>query len=151
MTVRSTSKRPGTSCFELLWLVLVLLGGLVVARYAGARFGWLGFVVGFVAGGVASSGLLLGGIWLLIVSVGMFTGTPTFPLCGNGKCSATWTRQPGDYRPEKAGGRLVVRCRCGLQYVRRGRRVLEVLPDGTDKPYMVWRPFRGWCPDGEAP
>ena len=26
-------------------------------------------------------------------------------------------------------------------------RVLEVLPDGTMKPYMVWRSFRGWYSD----
>jgi hypothetical protein len=28
-----------------------------------------------------------------------------------------------------------------------GRRFLEVLPDGSRKPFMIWRSFRGWFAD----
>jgi hypothetical protein len=29
----------------------------------------------------------------------------------------------------------------------RGRRFYEVQPDGSHRPHMVWRAFRGWFPD----
>ena len=132
----------------MLWLLLVLLVGLVVARYAGARFGWLGFVLGFIVGILASCGVFVGGIWLVTSLIGLFTGIPEFLPCRCGKCKDAQTHF-GDYTPEMVGDRIGVRCQCGL-YVRQGKQVMEVLPDGTHKPYMVWKPFRGWYPDGEG-
>ena len=39
-------------------------------------------------------------------------------------------------------------CQCGARYKKKGRRFFEVLPDGSLQPYMIWRAFKGWLPDG---
>jgi len=48
-------------------------------------------------------------------------------------------------------GESVLRCKCGRDYVTRDaeRRLMERLPDGTLKPYMVRRNYRGWVADGD--
>lgn len=148
--MRPPRKRIGATCLEFLWLLFILLIGIVVARYAGARFGWLGFVLGFIVGILASCGVFVGGIWLVTSLIGLFTGIPEFPPCKCGKCRDAWNPPFGDYRPEMVGDRIGVRCQCGSLYVKRGRRMFEVLPDGTRKPHMIWKPFRGWYPDGEG-
>ena len=51
----------------------------------------------------------------------------------------------GDYEPVKIGGdRWALCCRCGGTYKKVGRRFVEVGPDGTHRPYLVWRPIEGW-------
>ena len=149
--MRPLRKRIGATCIEVLWLLLILLGGLIVACYAGAKFGWLGFVVGLLAGTLASCGVYVGSILMRCLLIGLSTGIPEFPPCGNGKCKYAWTPPFGDYQlSEMVGDRIGVRCQCGSLYVKQGRRMFEVLPDGTRKPHMIWKPFRGWYPDGEA-
>ena len=45
-------------------------------------------------------------------------------------------------------GGLIYRCRSGTTYLASKRRFLEVLPDGSVKPYMFYKPFsRQWQPD----
>jgi hypothetical protein len=73
------------------------------------------------------------------------------PICGNGKCKSGLLSDFGDYEPAEYKGKLggYFKCRCGTLYHRDRKkgRVAEVLPDGTEKPYMIWKPFRGWRPD----
>ncbi len=40
---------------------------------------------------------------------------------------------------------------CGREYQKVGRRFMRRLPDGTLDPYMVWKLFRGYVPDTDAP
>jgi hypothetical protein len=69
-------------------------------------------------------------------------GWPWYPSCRTGKCRAQ------DYSFANFGGQLCLCCRCGMHYQKRGRRFLVVQTDGSALPYMVWKPFRGWFPDG---
>jgi hypothetical protein len=82
---------------------------------------------------------------------------PPFPICKNGRCSASSytylsidaeSKPPSDAstgRPAEHGGTLA-RCRCGTLYLRRttDRRVWEIMDDGTLVPYMFYRPFGRW-------
>jgi len=40
-------------------------------------------------------------------------------------------------------------CRCGGRYRKTGRRFMEEIPDGSLRPYMIWRAFRGWFPESQ--
>jgi len=99
-----------------------------------------------------------GAIWALVVlqvilfSVGcaffffsmVYDGMPNYPACRTGKCR--WNNYE---RRRFDDGQVVLTCGCGALYRKRGRRFYEVQPGGSLRPYMIWRPFRGWFPDGE--
>lgn len=127
---------------------------MFVASYGSASFGWIGFIVGGIVGAIVS----FGGVWLLTliwaVAEGLLCdGIPYLPTCGNGKCKSGLLTDFGDYEWERNEElKAHFRCKCGKVYWcnREEGRVLEVLSDGTMKPYMVWRSFRGWYPDEEA-
>jgi len=55
----------------------------------------------------------------------------------------------GDHKYAMVDGGSVLRRKCGRDHVDDPpeRRFMERLPDGTRKPYMVHRPFRGWSSD----
>ncbi len=77
----------------------------------------------------------------LLVSA-VYSGMPSYPACHAGKCrSSNYQRRTLDN-----GGHALF-CACGTPYRKRGRRFYEVQPDGSLRPYMVWRSFRGWFPD----
>ena len=134
-------------------MMVVLLAGLFIASYGGKLFGWPGFLLGvpvgvFVAFGVLYAVALL---WASIEAL-LWDGMPYMPTCGNGKCKSGLLTDFGDYEPEHDDEfRAYFRCKCGRLYWRNRKegRVLEVLSDGTVKPYMKWKSFRGWRPDSE--
>ena len=74
----------------------------------------------------------------------IYEGMPSYPACRTGKCR--WNNYQ---RRHLNDGQVVLICGCGTPYRKRGRRFYEVQPDGSLHPYMIWRPFRGWFPDGE--
>lgn len=130
----------GFTLAELL-AVIVLIGCVA----AGVTFfGWLG---GTLLGVIA---FLLAGSVLALVRDGL-AGIPRLPRCWTGCC-----RGPGlffghgDYHQEKVGDEDVRVCRCGIRHKRSGRRFLVVSVNGTETPYLVWKPFRGWFPDHDA-
>ena len=128
-----------------------MLGGIVGAWFGVKEFGWLGFIIGGLVGVVVSFGglMLAAFVWAVVESL-LFGGIPYLPPCKDGKCKSGWLTDFGDYEPERdPEHRAYFRCRCGHLYWRNRTegRVLEVLPDGTTKPYMVWRSFRGWYPE----
>lgn len=151
MIKRRPDRRGEVGLPECLLLIAAMLGGMLVAGYAGDRFGWLGFILG----GLVGAALSLTTVWLLTfiwaVAEGLhFDGIPYLPTCGNGNCKSGLLTDFGDYEWERNDElRAYFRCKCGKLYWRKREegRVLEVLPDGTMKPYMVWRSFRGWYPD----
>ena len=78
------------------------------------------------------------GVLVSITYAGM-----SYPSCRTGKCGSS------NYRPSRLeDNQAVLICACGIPYRHRGRRFYEVQPDGSLRPYKVWRAFRGWFPDG---
>jgi hypothetical protein len=143
----------------LLWIVGVsfllisLLGTIQVGREHGWLWGTAHFVL-FWLGLVALCALLFLSVML---HEWLRRGGPLYPPCHNGTCKGRrWLsltyKDWGDYQRVVADGESVLRCKCGRDYVcdLPGRRFLERLPDGTRKPYMVHRPFRGWFPDSKG-
>jgi hypothetical protein len=125
---------------ELFFFALYAGLAAIVAMWGAHRYGWLGGVGGFLVG---FFGLWAGLSFLADASnffIGIiYSGRPPRPACRSGKCHSR------DYMFESLGsGQYGYRCQCDLHYRKRGRRFYEVQPDGSVRPYMVWRPFRGW-------
>ena len=122
--------------FELGFVSLGLCGGLAGSYFGYARHGWMGAVVGAVAGS--------GGIFFVVEGMGWLESVwrkyhPAFPVCRNGVCQAA------DYKSvESRQGHPIWQCKCGTNHIFVGRRFLEVLPDGTFRPFMNKRRLGGW-------
>lgn len=135
--------------FDILFLLVFFSGGAIAARVAAARYGWTGYLWGFLGGSLGPYLVLLSFVVaaLAVQKAGeaIFTGTTRFPLCRRGCCrSSRWFFRDGDYRLESFAGENAYRCRCGDVYVKRGRRVFLAQDDGALQPYMIWKPLRGW-------
>jgi hypothetical protein len=137
--------RPAFTLIELIFFIVmiecVLQGGKLGRHIVGGVHGWLlGGFLGLIAFFLAVAVLaLLGDLW---------GGMPRLPKCRNGCCRGPGMfRGEGDYEFEVIGEEYRHVCRCGHRYRRRGRRFVEVNEDGTEAPYLVWRPFRGWFPE----
>ena len=126
-------------------------GSALCGAYFGYQyFGWPGTIGGLVLGPVA-----------YVVAVMVPLGTYELlrrewpPVCADGKCKGGFWHKPGTYELvvvfDIADHRAHVlhRCRCGHPYEHVGRCFMERLPDGTLRPYMIYRPYRGWFPDTE--
>jgi len=128
--------------FELLFFLFCFGVGVCFGAAMGHRFGWPGYPLGFLVGAFGCGAVLCGLFNALAYLEQMaYRGRPPYPVCRNGKCQ--WP----DYRPQKDRDQIVSVCQCGGRYRKDGRHVYEVLPDGSSKPYMIWRPFRGWYPE----
>jgi len=128
---------------ELLWFVVCAFVAANAALWAYHRWGWLGGVGGFLVGFFITWVALYGVIWVLFLPVRIIhSGLPDRPTCRNRKCRSA------DYRLERLGKeQFAVRCKCGLLYRKQGRRFVELSPDGSPRPYMIWKAFRGWFPE----
>lgn len=138
--------RTGATLVELLLVVVFLGAGIALARIAGNTGGLLGYVGGFIAGTVGAGVAFFALGFAFAFTFELLTGIPTYPVCSNGKCrdgEASMT----DYRLEDSTGQLIARCRCGIAYVKKGRRVAQMHADGSQTPYMIWKPLRGWFRD----
>ena len=136
----------GFTLIELLVIVAMLFCILVGARTAqslmGGRYAWL------LGGSVGCFSFLLGAAALVLLMDLWTGGLPRLPKCRNGCCRGPgMSRGDGDYDIGRTGEDYHYVCRCGGRYRRRGRRFVIVNDDGTETPYLVWRPFRGWFPD----
>lgn len=69
-----------------------------------------------------------------------------FPPCRQGQCRTidayTWVK--GRIYGREKWNTYHYWCRCGDEYIREGRRLSYVLPDGTQKPYLILDGFRKW-------
>ena len=138
--------RAGATLVEL-FLALAFLGvGVAVAITGGDRYGLLGYAGGFIAGTIGACCAFMALGFCFAFTFESFTGRPTYPVCSNGKCR-DGEASKSDYRLEDSTGQLVARCRCGFAYVKKGRRVAQIHADGTQSPYMIWKPMRGWFRD----
>lgn len=137
---------------ELLFFVFFTGVGAIVAMWAAQRYGWLGGVGGFLVGffGIWAGLYAIG--WVAEFCVGIvYSGRPPRPTCRTGKCHSRdykFVRLDSGQSGGQSGGQYGYRCQCGLQYRKRGRRFLEVQTDGSIRPYMIWKAFRGWFPEG---
>jgi hypothetical protein len=141
-------------CIALLSLAV---GALLPAVCMGQQRGWLAGVAAFALFCLAFVGCLFIVFGLLLVGEFIKRGGPRYPPCHSGKCKGRrWPslhdKDMGDYERVWVGDDSVLRCKCGKDYVTRDaeRRFMERLPDGTLKPYMVHRDYRGWVPDTDA-
>lgn len=138
--------RTGATLVELLLIVVFLSVGIAVASVTGKQYGLLGYVGGLIAGTVGSGVLLFALGFTFAFTFELLTGMPAYPVCSNGKCRDGESSQT-DYRLEDSTGQVIAWCRCGLGYVKKGRRVVRIHADGSEVPYMIWKPLRGWFPD----
>jgi len=128
--------------FTLIEFIAFIAMVVCVAAVAHASHDVIGGRSGWLVGGLL--GLLL---FILIVFAFAavvdfgFKGVPRLPKCRNGCCRGE------AYAIQEFRGGFVRVCRCGGRYKRRGKRFVVVNEDGTEAPYLVWRPFRGWYPD----
>lgn len=120
---------------DALWRFGYLASALALCWWMGRRLGTPGYFLGFMVGLIAFYFAALLGVYLFDM---VWRGRPALPDCRSGRCGLT------DYKIEDHGREVHFLCRCRMEYVRRGYRFLEVLPDGSEKPYLRWRPFRGW-------
>jgi hypothetical protein len=131
---------------KLLVTAFWILCAEAVAINLHRSMGTLGYIVGFAAGFgaafVLTWGLVVGRILLLF----------PFPACRQGKCRGfqqfAWKR--GTIRGWEGWGVYRYQCRCGDQYIRRGRRFRQILPDGKELPYKRLIGFRTWESDSRG-
>ena len=111
-----------------LIIFIANVGFIAAACLFGAQYGLLGAIVGGIAG-IAI--LVVFYATLLAVAAWLHQFYPAQPLCRNGACGL------GDYEwlPSKDGF-LVCRCKCGCCYIIKGHRFLELLSDGSTRPFM---------------
>ena len=127
------------SLIELAFAGLNVGAGLTCGYYGYREYGVVGAVVGGIGAPVGLI-LLVEGIGRL--GVAWHRRKPVNPICKNGIC------QSDDYRcVDLWNHHLKYQCKCGTTYVAKGRQFLEVLPDGTLKPFMRKRRFGDWEPD----
>lgn len=141
----------GPSGFFLL--LMLAMAGLLTAVWTGARFGCLGYLVGLPLGVVAMFGMIYAFAltWVYVEGL-LFEGIPWLPTCRQGRCVGGRLTDFGDYNSVKddKDGLFGFRCRCGDMYRKVGRRFVEVAPDGSTRPYLIWSRMRGWI-DDEGP
>jgi hypothetical protein len=132
----------------VLWILG--LAGLLAAIWMRNRFGFIGYVIGLSTGAAVMLGILSLATLTWICIQGLLSrGVPEFPVCRNGCCRGGHLSDPGDYKTVWNDDWTVrgFRCRCGATYQKVGRRFVEVAPDGSLKPYLIWSRLKGWCPD----
>lgn len=136
-------------------LLLGILGsaGLLTAIGMGKSWGLIGYVIGLPTGVAVMLGILSGAslTWTYIRGL-LFRGVPALPVCRNGCCRGGRLSDPGDYKIDWNDNWTVrgFRCRCGDTYQKIGRRFVELAPDGSFKPYLIWSRHKGWCPDPQS-
>lgn len=126
----------GVTLIELL-VVIFWLTIIVLASSKGYdEAGWIGLIVGLVAGGILPPLLLQS---LAFLENFFWGGIPRFPQCRKGQCDEE------SYKfVHLANGQVASQCRCGDLYMKCGRRFLEIDEGGTSRQYLKWIPFKGW-------
>ncbi len=129
---------------------MLAVAGLLTAFWMGSRLGFVGYILGLPMGAAVMLGILscVSLRWTYFQGI-LWRGVPAFPVCRSGCCRGSGLSDLGDYTVVWNNDWTVrgVRCRCGVTYKKIGRRFVELGEDGSMKPYLIWRRFKGWCPD----
>jgi hypothetical protein len=121
---------------ELFFLTLIITCGWFSGHYVSQRWGIKGWFMGVPVGVIVP-------ILLTQAALKVYYRTrPNRPGCRRWKCTAAGY-STAQFTPEGA----VFRCCCGDTCVRKGNRFVELLPDGSIRPYMIRAPFGDWRPD----
>ncbi len=124
---------------ELLWFSLVVLIGYCLGKLLSYHFGIAGWFVGF------PFGCLVGIFALRIIGTLIDPwnkGEPNLPVCRSGKCHF----ENYEFIKDTKEG-IVFRCACGVKYLFTGQRFMELLDDGTTRPFMKRSGIRPWGED----
>lgn len=132
------------TCGMLLLSIVLVFSGALASSYLGFPYGFLGYVLGFLFGFLACYGLL----WIILV--GRLRLFFPLPRCKRGNCR----NYDGYYWPVGTiygwewWGVYRYRCKCSDdEYVRRGKRFMEVSPDEQNVHYKKLCGFRKWTDD----
>jgi hypothetical protein len=139
---------PEVSLFSLAVLIIVVLsafyGAQTLAYVALAyglpkQYGLLYWLAGLVVGAAVPIGL---GYLVHAGADLWYRYSPLRPTCRTGRCTAK------DYRYLRGEPADTFECRCGIRYRKIGNAFVEVLPDGSTRPYMRQSRGRGrWIVD----
>ena len=128
----------GFSSF-IIWVASGAILGASFARPWGIEGRCVGSLLGFLIASVLTWAIWLGRILLFY----------PFPACRLEKC-----RGIEDYRwsMDAIFGRVgrgvyLYSCKCGDEYIREGKRFMEILPDGNKRPHKILVGFRKWVDD----
>jgi len=153
---RSGKDSGRITLIETIFFALYILLIAACFTWGRLRYGWRGAVGGLI--------FVLIVLPLVVSVLGylaelIYLGRPWYPSCRSGNCRYGNRGHTGDYKFRGPNGDYEFRrldngkfglfCSCGTRYRKRGRRFYEVQPDGSVRPYMVWRPFRGWFPESQ--
>lgn len=134
--------------FTLIEMLIFI--ALVVFIIVGAMCGQKYFSYGWLLGGVLGIIALLVCVFLLSAIIDCTSGGFTrIPKCHNGCCHgpSTFSGDEGDYEICQEGDSFYRKCKCNNKYQLRGRRFMIITENGTEKPYLIRRCFKGWCKD----
>jgi hypothetical protein len=103
-----------------------------------------GFYVAAIVGGIVGMFLTWAVLWgrLLLLF--------PLPLCRQGKCRSIgrdYVWRLGTIYGFEGEGVYRYKCACGDQYVRQGKKFMELLGNGTTRPYKRLVGFRHWADD----
>jgi hypothetical protein len=114
-----------------LWIAV----GVAVSSSFGARWGKIGYAGGFLVGALGAFLLTWWGLLTLHVLL------KPWPECRRKKCHTfrdyVWKR--GSIYGREKGSQYRYRCKCGDEYLRRGRRFLKVSEDGSVHPFKIYQ------------
>jgi hypothetical protein len=128
----------------LLWVAsAAFLAGGVGSRWGTAGRWGIGCLFGLVL-----APFLSWAIWLARI----LTCYP-LPPCRRGKCRGIgdFTWPIGWTFGREKWGTYYYKCSCGDEYVREGKQFMELLSDGTKRPYKKLVAFRKWADDEASP
>jgi len=125
--------------FDLGTLVAIIFCAYFVGKFLALSFGVLGWIIGLVVGGSIPLLLRKGLVLFLDKCI------PTRPPCKNGTCHMLDYKIIESIEKDQS---VLLRCKCGTKYVQRFPYFMELLDDGTTKPYMkkiwgIWKLDKG--------
>lgn len=117
--------------------------GAMLAGFAEKSFGAVGFIAGFFCGATISY------FFTWVILVGRLRLFFPLPLCRQRKCQG-YDNYHWPVRTIYGWEGWAIyryRCNCEDEYIRHGKRFIEVLPDGETLSYKKLHGFREWVDD----
>ena len=124
---------------ELAVLIYVISCGAFTAHWMGKTYGFLYGVLGFILGAALS--IIIPRTLFYLVD----KWRPVRPLCRKGICK--WDDYDVRGWDEDDERITILRCKCDIYYVKLGGRLMEILDDGSIKPFMKHSLLGRWKPD----
>ena len=129
---------------RLLWATLWAFLGAWIWIALKRPWGRIGFLLFSILGAVIGCAIAY---VLLMRRLRLFF---PLPFCRHGKCQVfgrDYVWRLGTLFGYETKGTYCYKCACGDVYIRKGTRFMELLPDGTRRPYKRLVSFRQWADD----